>query len=77
MTNTDPKLGWLGNNGGFTPTRGLLPGSPALDAGNAAGCAGPLVNGVDQRGIPRPIGGGCDIGAFEFGFALYLPLIQR
>jgi hypothetical protein len=77
MVNTNPKLGWLGDNGGFTQTRVLLPGSPALDAGNAAGCAGPLVNGVDQRGIPRPIGGGCDIGAFEFGFALYLPLTQR
>lgn len=77
MVDTDPMLGWLTDNGGFTATRALLPDSPALDAGNAAACAGPLVNGVDQRGIPRPIGSGCDIGAVESGFVLYLPLIQR
>jgi hypothetical protein len=36
--NTDPKLGPLQNNGGPTFTMALLPGSPAIDAGNPSGC---------------------------------------
>jgi hypothetical protein len=44
--------------GGRTRVHGLLPGSPALDAGT---CVWP----VDQRGADRPQGFGCDIGAFE------------
>ena len=38
----------------------LLPGSPAIDAGDDSLCPG-----TDQRGVPRPIGAHCDIGAFE------------
>jgi hypothetical protein len=38
----------------------LQTGSPAIDAGNAASCPG-----TDQRGINRPQGSACDIGAFE------------
>ncbi len=49
----------------------LLPGSPAIDAGNDANC--PL---TDQRGANRPIGAHCDIGAYEAGY-LFLPLILR
>ncbi len=60
MTNTDPKLGLLGNFGGPTPTIPLLGGSPAIDAGNPAWCPP-----TDQRGVARPVGAGCDIGAFE------------
>ena len=59
----DPKLGVLRNNGGFTRTRALGAGSAAIDAGNvtyADGCAG-----TDQRGVNRPQGGACDIGAYE------------
>ena len=56
----DPKLGGLANNGGFTNTMALLVGSPAIDAGNDAVC--PV---IDQRGVGRPIGAHCDIGAFE------------
>ncbi len=48
----------LASNGGATLTHALLPGSPALDAG--AGCSP-----TDQRGIARPHGPGCDIGAVE------------
>jgi CSLREA domain-containing protein len=55
----DPKLGPLTNNGGTTPTRALLAGSPALD--KLALC-----EPVDQRGQTRP-SPGCDIGAFELG----------
>ncbi len=59
--NLDPLLGPLGNNGGLTPTMPLLFGSPAIDAADAAACPS-----TDQRGISRPVGEGCDIGAFEF-----------
>jgi hypothetical protein len=60
--NTDPKLdpNGLQNNGGPTKTIALLPGSPAIDA--AVSCPPPA---TDQRGIARPQGSGCDIGAYE------------
>jgi len=56
----DPKLGTLANNGGRTQTMLLLSGSPAINAGNNATCPT-----TDQRGILRPQGGVCDIGAVE------------
>ena len=62
---TRPLLGPLQNNGGPTETMGLGPGSAALDAGNDAICVAPPVNNLDQRGIPRPWGPHCDIGAVE------------
>jgi hypothetical protein len=64
---TDPKLGSLADNGGPTLTHALLPGSPAIDAGDPSGCRdyeGVLLD-VDQRGVPRPQGARCDIGAYE------------
>jgi hypothetical protein len=69
LTNTDPKLGPLANNGGPTQTEALLPGSPAIDAGIA-------VPGVatDQRGVPRPQGKAPDIGAFELVTGAYAVL---
>ncbi len=73
----DALLAPLANNGGNTRTHALLPGSPAFDAGSATACAGPLVNGVDQRGVPRPLGAACDMGAHEQGSVLYLPVILR
>jgi hypothetical protein len=54
----------LANNGGPTPTHALVPGSPAIDA---IPRADPGCTGTDQRGVPRPQGAGCDVGAFEFG----------
>jgi hypothetical protein len=67
LTNVDPLLGPLQVNGGPTLTHALLPGSPAIDAGNPAGCSdqdgNPLT--TDQRGVARPQGARCDIGAFE------------
>jgi CSLREA domain-containing protein len=56
----DPSLGALADNGGPTQTIGLLFGSTAIDAGNLAACPA-----TDQRGVSRPQGSGCDIGAFE------------
>ena len=53
-------LGELADNGGPTQTFALLPNS---DAVNNADCG--LATAQDQRGIARPKGGGCDIGAFE------------
>lgn len=60
LTNTNPLLGPLQDNGGATLTHALLPGSPAIDTGDNNGC--PL---TDQRGVSRPQGAICDIGAFE------------
>ncbi|MCW5553323.1 MAG: hypothetical protein KIS67_14330 [Verrucomicrobiae bacterium] len=61
LNHTDPKLGPLANNGGPTLTMSLLPGSPAIDAGDSA--AAPP---TDQRGVPRPYGAAADIGAYEY-----------
>ena len=78
MPNTDPLLGPLQDNGGPTWTHALLPGSPAIDAGDDAQCPP-----TDQRGVPRPIDGDgdgvaiCDIGSFEFEQGITLqPLNQ-
>jgi len=57
--------GPLQYNGGATQTFGLLPGSVAIDAGDNATCAAAPVNNHDQRGMVRPQGHACDIGAFE------------
>jgi len=73
LEEVDPLLGPLADNGGPTATRTLLPGSPAIDAGESA-CPGPDgVVLVDQRGpgFPRPLPGApgapgrCDLGAVE------------
>ncbi len=53
-------LGPLANNGGPTQTHALLPGSSAVDAGVT--CPPPA---LDQRGVARPQGAGCDSGSFE------------
>jgi CSLREA domain-containing protein len=55
------KIGQLANNGGPTDTIALLAGSKAIDHGPPS-CPPPA---TDQRGVPRPQHGGCDIGAFE------------
>ncbi|MFM8424193.1 MAG: sortase, partial [Chloroflexota bacterium] len=41
--------------------------SPAIDVGDAATCAAAPVSSLDQRGVTRPLGAGCDIGAYEAG----------
>ena len=80
ITGKDPVLWPLQFNGGSTRTQALLHDSPAIDAGRPTGCTAaagaPIL--TDQRGFRRPLGGRCDIGAFEYSpNALLLPLIRR
>jgi hypothetical protein len=56
----DPGIVPLADNGGPTPTQALMAGSPGVDAALAAHCPG-----TDQRGVARPQGAACDVGAFE------------
>lgn len=72
LLDQNPLLAPLGNNGGPTLTHALLPGSPAINAGNNALAVDPTTNRDltrDQRGSVRRIGGGMnsmvDIGAYE------------
>jgi len=70
LNSKNPKLGKLQKNGGPTQTMALQQGSPALDAGNPAGCRDFARNllTTDQRGQRRPGGTettGCDMGAYE------------
>ncbi len=73
LPSLDPKLAPLGNYGGPTQTMGLFVGSAAINAGADVNCPS-----IDQRGVTRPQGAQCDIGAFEGTlYPLYLPLIVR
>jgi hypothetical protein len=64
VISTDPLLGVLQDNGGATPTTLPGPGSSAVDAGDPATC-GSAPFDIDQRGVSRPQGAGCDLGAVE------------
>lgn len=65
--NADAGLFPLADYGGPTMTRALAPDSDALDAGNPnpPGSGGDACAATDQRGVGRPQGPACDIGAFE------------
>ena len=71
ITGIDPLLAPLADNGGPTLTHRLLPGSAALNSGDAS-----LISGVgatpetDQRGIHRVQQGQIDIGAVEIGYVV-------
>jgi hypothetical protein len=60
ILDTQPMLSVLENFGGRTFTMALLPGSPAINAGNGANAPQ-----TDQRGAPRIVSDVMDIGAFE------------
>jgi hypothetical protein len=63
ISNQDARLVSLQDNGGPTQTHGLMDDSPAINAAGDAMCPA-----TDQRGIARPIGPHCDMGAFESEF---------
>src|SRR5205823_5274245 len=60
-----PKVGPLQENGGPSKTHALLQGSSAIDKIPPDACS---LKGIstDQRGVKRPQGPACDIGAFEY-----------
>jgi hypothetical protein len=62
FSNGGPLLAALADNGGPTRTMALGPGSAAI---NQVAIGTPNCPGADQRGIGRPQGAACDIGAFE------------
>lgn len=85
VTNFDAELK---ANGGPTPTHALLADSNAIDAVPTGQCTylsygfNPLfANGApiltDQRGETRPVGGACDIGAFESGIVNQPPTLTN
>lgn len=67
LENVEALLAPLDDDGVPTPTHLPLPGSPLVDAGDPLDC----IDGIDQRGTPRPQDGdgdgvpACDIGAVE------------
>ena len=68
-TSVFPKLGPLTEESG-TWLYPLPENSPAVDAGL---CVAGIT--TDQRGVTRPQGNGCDIGAYEWQLHyIYLPL---
>lgn len=76
LLNINPNLGALASNGGPTQTHALLSGSPAVNM--AYQFPPPAADGCephDQRGVPHPQGGRCDMGAYESGNAF--PFVTR
>jgi hypothetical protein len=72
ISNTAPMLGPLTHDGSAW-VHPLLVGSPAIDAGI---CIAGIT--TDQRGVVRPVGVSCDIGAYEWeGDRAYLALVVR
>jgi hypothetical protein len=62
QTNSSPKLKALANNGGPIWTAAFtVPGSSALNRASNVACPS-----TDARGIARPQGGTCDVGAYEY-----------
>jgi hypothetical protein len=82
LLGVNPWLGSLQDNDGPTFTHALLPGSPAIDAGNPAipGSGDMACEATDQRGVTRPQDGNkdgiarCDIGAMEVETPSFLPV---
>jgi len=66
----------LGHYGGPTQTIMLLPVSQAIDFADDTACPT-----TDQRGLPRPVGPHCDVGAVERQLIdyplIFLPLIRN
>ena len=73
LIGVNPILGPLAANGGPTDTHALTLGSPAIDTGDD-----PLGLGNDQRGpgFVRVNGAVADIGAFEYGSGVLVPVLS-
>ena len=71
ITDSNPLLGALREIDG-SMVYPLRAGSPAIGAGIC-------IPGIetDQRGLTRPQGDGCDIGAYEWQVVVYMPLVMR
>ena len=65
MPSTNPELLPLDDWGGPTPSQPPADGSPAVNAGATQACKQSPVSKHDQRGVARPQGKACDIGAVE------------
>jgi CSLREA domain-containing protein len=77
LSNAGPLLDAPADNGETTQTMVPLPFSPAIDAGDDDVCRAAPVDNRDQRGVLRPVGPHCDIGAVEapsYPNFLFLPL---
>jgi len=66
-----PDGNWDGVNDDYGDLH-LTSGSPAIDAGTNTGC-----HPSDLDGNPRPCGTYCAMGAYEYWFKVFLPLILR
>lgn len=81
VTHVSAQVGALADNGGTAPfvpqspsnTLTQVPGAPAIDKIPLASCTWTDFTGTaqaltaDERGVVRPTGSGCDIGAVEIG----------
>jgi predicted outer membrane repeat protein len=73
QTEKPAQLGPLADNGGPTLTHLPQSGSPLIDGGQ---CLPDVL--TDQRGVARPFGAACDIGAVEWARLLaFLPVVRR
>ncbi|HVN55599.1 MAG TPA: right-handed parallel beta-helix repeat-containing protein [Anaerolineaceae bacterium] len=85
VTPVQLNLGPLHYDLGPTPVISPLPGSLAIDSGDNTVCAAAAgspsfgAGGLDQRGVARPQGMGCDVGAVESPviYSLYLPIVSQ
>src|SRR5262249_7369472 len=68
----NPRLLPVADNGGGSLTAALAVGSPAIDAADMGYCPA-----TDQRGFRRPVGAGCDLGAYERWLDVHLPLVRQ
>jgi len=80
LTGQDPQLGPLADNGGPAFTHLPGPDSPLIGIVPAGtlGCGSEVAQ--DERGEPRPLGGGCDIGSVEQGSLappIAVPVLDR
>ncbi len=77
LSQSNPLLEPLMDNGGDTATQAIPTTSPAFDAipNGTAGCGTTVT--ADQRGMARPQLDGCDIGAFEYDGVRYLLTVSK